>query len=235
MKTIQKPRFLLKVIMVCFIIVGCGNVPVKKFYTINYEPEPLKNKKLSSPYPYTIRVKEFSIEQAYARPQIVYRKSPFELQYYFYRVWAIKPTRMITDIIHKHIASTELVSHVIRRFDEGIKPDYELSGTIEAIEEYDSEDVWFAHLAIRMKLTRLKDNHTVYMRRFDRRKRVFQYNPEYVISELSQIMDFIMSQALHDIDAALAKEYGVTSVPIPEETDIQTEGFDTLSSGDHIE
>ncbi len=48
------------------------------------------------------------------------------------------------------------------------------------------------------------------MRRFDRRKQVFQHDPEYVVRELSQIMDFIMTQALHDIDIVLADEYGVS-------------------------
>jgi ABC-type uncharacterized transport system auxiliary subunit len=115
---------------------GCGNVPIKKFYIINYEPEPLKTRAYENPYPYTIRVKEFDIEEAYARPQIVYRKSPFQLQYYFFKVWAVKPIRMITDIVHKHLASSRIVSHVVKRFDEGARPDYELSGHIEAIEEY---------------------------------------------------------------------------------------------------
>ena len=42
-----------------------------------------------NPYPITIRLKEFSIEEAYNRPQIVYRQSPFQLKYCVYRVWAV--------------------------------------------------------------------------------------------------------------------------------------------------
>ena len=66
------------------------------------------------------------------------------------------------------------------------------------------------------------------MRRFDRRKQVFQHDPEYVVREMSQIMDYIMSQALHDIDIVLAKEYGVTQNPVPESSD-------TLSAGEYGE
>ncbi len=204
-------------------LLSCASAPKKQFYVINYEPEPMKVRKNINPYPYTIRVKEFDIEEAYSRPQIVYRKSPFQLQYYFYKVWAVKPVRMITDIVHKHLASSRIVSHVVRRFDEGSRPDYELTGYIESIEEYDSEEVWFAHLALRFKLTRISDNRTVYMRRFDRRKRVFQHDPEYVIRELSQIMDFIMTQALHDIDVVLAREYGLPSDTVPDESDVTDE------------
>jgi ABC-type uncharacterized transport system auxiliary subunit len=199
----------------CALAVACAKVPVKQFYVLNYEPEPMKIRNYMGPYPYTVRVKEFDIEEAYARPQIVYRKSPFQLQYYFFRVWAVKPTRMITDIVHKHLAVAGLFSHVVRRFDEATKPEYEFSGFIEAIEEYDNDNVWFAHLALRLKLTRLADNRTLYSRRFDRRKQVHQQNPEYVIRELSQIMDFIMTQAIHDVDVVLAKEFGIPEQPAP--------------------
>ncbi|MFP4416698.1 MAG: ABC-type transport auxiliary lipoprotein family protein [Chitinivibrionales bacterium] len=203
------PVIQLLVVSLFLILVSCASVPIKKYYVINYEPEPIGNRKHDAPYPFVIRVKDMDIEEAYNRSQIVYRKSPFELQYYFYRVWAVKPEIMLTDLIHKHMVSTGLVSHVVRRFDEGARPDYELTGRIEAIEEYDSEDVWFAHLAFRLNLVRLKDNHTVYTRRFDSRKQVFQREPEYVVRELSRIMDILMTQAIHDIDGVLAKEHGV--------------------------
>ena len=38
---------------------------------------------------------------------------------------------MITDVVHKHLVSTNIVSHIVRRFDEGLKPDYELTGDAE--------------------------------------------------------------------------------------------------------
>jgi ABC-type uncharacterized transport system auxiliary subunit len=149
------------------LIVGCASAPIKNYYILNYEPDPLQKKLYQGPYPYVIRVRTLDIEAAYARPQIVYRKSPFELKYYFYRVWAVKPTDMVTDLIHKHLSSVGLVSYVVRRFDEGVRPNYELSGTIEALEEYDSDDFWFAHVALRLRLVRLSDGRTMYTRRFD--------------------------------------------------------------------
>lgn len=222
-----QPGIILTIAVVCILaaLYQCANVPIKKFFIINYEPEPMKVRLNKNPYPYTIRVKEFDIEQAYARPQIVYRKSPFQLQYYFFQVWAVKPERMISDVVHKHLSTSFLVSHVVRRFDEATRPDYELSGYIEALEEYDSEEVWFGHIALTLKLTRMSDNRTVYTRRFDRRKQVFQHDPEYVIRELSQILDFIVSQAIHDMDIVLAKEFGV-STSNPDTGDTLTPGVD---------
>lgn len=193
-------------------LLGCSAPPTKKLYMLNYEPEPLSRRMHDAPYPFTIRVKQFDIEKAYDRFQITYRHSPFELRYYFYHVWAVKPTAMLTDLVHKHLVESKIASQVVRRLDEALeRPDFEISGTIEAIEEYDSDEVWFAHLALRLKVIRMRDNRTVYLRRFDHRKRVHQQEPEFVVRELSQIMDLIMTQALHDIDVVLAREYGIAT------------------------
>lgn len=204
-------------------ISGCGKVPVKEYYILNYLPNTDKNKVQQKPYQVTIRLKEFDIEEAYNRPQIVYRQSPFQLRYYIYRVWAVKPTRMITDLVYKHLSSANLVSSIIRRFDEGRRPDYELSGMIEALEEYDSDELWFAHLAFRLRLVRLNDGKTVYTRRFDHRKRVFQQEPEYVIREMSSLMEYSMAQAINDIDVRLAEELGYNRLQITPQTEPSTE------------
>jgi ABC-type uncharacterized transport system auxiliary subunit len=187
---------------------GCVRLQVKQYYLLNYSPSSSRDRLNPGAYPCTVRLREFDIEDAYTQPQIVYRQSPFQLRYYVYRVWAVKPQRMITDLLHKHLLAANLVSNVMRRFDEGNKPDYEISGIIEAIEEYDSDQLWFAHLALRINLTRIKDGRTMYSRRFDQRKRVFQHEPEYVVREMSALMEYTFTQAIHDFDAILSSEYG---------------------------
>ena len=204
------PRLLIPLCaaLLCGLICQCGTLPVKQYFVLNYVPSSPVARAQTTPYPCTIRLKDLGIEDAYNRSQIVYRQSPFELRYYFYKQWAVKPPRMITDLIQKHLSSIGLVRRVIRRFDEGITPDFELSGTIDAIEEYDSDQLWYAHFAIRFNLTRLSDGHVVYTRLFDNRKRVFKYSPDNVVRELSVILEFIMNQTIRDIDVVLSKEYG---------------------------
>jgi ABC-type uncharacterized transport system auxiliary subunit len=179
---------------------------MKQYYVLNYVPVQPSDRLHVAPYPFTVRVKELDVEDAYSRPSIVYRQSPFELRYYFYRLWAVKPNRMITDLIYNHLTAINLVSHVVRRFDEGLKPDYELSGDIEAIEEYDSDQLWFAHISIQLILTRVSDGAVVFSRIYDNRKRVFNYSPDNVVKEMSAVVEFIMDQAVHDLDAAFSKE-----------------------------
>jgi len=197
---------------------GCaslfGKVTVKQYYVLNYVASPPDAGNIvRAPYPFTVRVKDFDIEEAYARPQIVYRQNPFELLYYSSKLWAVKPNRMITDLIRKQMISSGLVSHIVRRYDEGLEPDFELSGLIEAIEEYDSEQLWFAHMALRLTLTRNSDGRVMYSRQFDNRKKVFRNSPEAVVQELSAILEFIMNQAMRDLSVIFAKEAGVSPGP----------------------
>jgi uncharacterized lipoprotein YmbA len=190
------------------LLVACAAVPPKQYYVLNYIPSSQRERLSPTPWPCTIRLRDFAIEEAYNRPQIVYRQSAFELQYDYYRSWAVKPDRMISDLVYKHLLTAGLVSNVIRRFDEGPKPEYELSGMIEALDEYDSQELWFAHIALRISLTRVADGTALYTKRFDLRKRVFEHKPENVIRELSSLMEYVMTQAVADMDARLSKEYG---------------------------
>ena len=216
-------------VLITTLIAGCifSAVPIKRYYLLNYVPSTNRERTSPGPYPCSIRLREFNIEDAYNRPQIVFRQSPFELRYYYYRVWAVKPARMITDLIYKHLLTANIVSTIVRRFDEGAKPDYELTGVIEAIDEYDSEELWFAHIALRLTLPRVGDGIIMYTRRFDLRKRVYEHKPENVVREMSSLMEFMMTQAVRDMDVRLSKEYGAPLPAIPDTaTVVEPVGFD---------
>lgn len=213
-------RWSTPVALVLLSLLFCSKVPVKQFYVLNYVPSVTRDRLNPSAYQCTFRLKTFDVEEAYTRPQIVYRQSPFQLRYYVYRVWAVKPERMITDLFHKHLMAANLVSNVVRRFDEGHKPDYEITGIVESIEEYDSEEFWFAHIGMRINLIRIRDGRTMYSRRFDHRKRVFQHEPEYVVREMSALMEYIFTQAIHDFDAILSSEFGTPQAE-PEQQDLK--------------
>jgi len=210
--TYPRPPMFLTLLIAALVMAGCGIVPVKKYYLLNYIPMALQNRLNETPYPSIIRLKDLSIEEAYARPQIVYRQNAYQLQFYFYQVWAVKPARMINDLIFKHLVAVDIARGIVRRYDGGEKPDFELSGTIEAIDEYDSDQVWFAHMALRFQLTRTSDGQTVYSRRFDKRKRVFKNDPQSVVKEMSSIMEFIMNQVVGDLDQVLDSANGQRGV-----------------------
>ncbi|MCL2183906.1 MAG: ABC-type transport auxiliary lipoprotein family protein [Chitinispirillia bacterium] len=206
---------------------ACAKMPHRQYFMLNYEPAKMQHRAMENPYAAVIRVREFSIEEAYNRPQIVYRMSRYELRYYNYKSWAVKPTRMLTDLFYKHMNSEQIVSGLVRRFDEGRKPDYELTGFIEALEEFDSDDLLFAHVAVRLTLTNLSSGTTLYSRLFDLRRRVYTRDTHAVIKEMSQIMEYIFTEAISDIDAKLAAEFGIAEFEGPSFTPVEEPTFMT--------
>jgi ABC-type uncharacterized transport system auxiliary subunit len=189
---------------------GCAKPPSRQYFMLNYMPPEMERRAMQNPYACVIRLREFSIEEAYNRSNIVYRVNPYELRYYNYKSWAVKPTRMLTDLFFRHLSSVQLVSGLVRRFDEGRRPDFELVGFIDALEEYDSEDMLFAHVSIRLTLTKLSDGSMLYSRSFNRRKKVYTRETGLVIKEMSQIVEYVFTEAISDIDGRLAAEFGIT-------------------------
>ncbi len=188
------------------LLTSCGKPPSKQYYLLNYQAEALQDRYSPEPYPFTLRVKPFEIEKAYSKPNIVFRKNPYELEYYGFRHWAVRPKDMMTDLIFSHITKINLVDGLVRRLDEGSRPDYELSGNIEAIEEYDSEEYWFAHLAVRFQVKRLSDEKIIYNRAFGQRKRVEERDPAIVVRALSEITDYTASELMTDLDSLFYRE-----------------------------
>jgi len=207
------------------VLAGCAKPPSRQYYLLNYVPQEMQKRAMPNPYAAVIRLREFSIEEAYNRSQIVYRLNPYELRYYNYKSWAVKPTRMMTDLFFKHLSSVQLVSSVVRRYDEGRKPDFELMGFIEALEEYDSDDMLFAHIAIRLNMTRLSDGANIYSRLFDLRKRVYRRETEFVIKEMSQIIEYVFIEAITDIDNRLAAEFGMAEFAAPAFAPVEEPAF----------
>jgi len=201
---------------------GCGSGPQRYYYTLSY-PEIEEDNGQIPPalHKGRLRVKRFTIGEAYNRPQLVYRQSPYEFQYYGYRYWAAKPQKMLRDIFHEHLKKIGLFEGVEQDYGD-TKFDYELSGEIDAIEEFDAGNDWYAHLAMNIELTRLSDKKVIWRYSFDRRRKVEKKSPVFVIKALSEILKAEMNVIAAGIDAAVAAEEGGTTTltctpPVDEE------------------
>ena len=211
-RSLNRPNNFLKIfslLLILFLlmsIISCGKIPIRKYYVLKYEPDPIEKRVKDVVHPFTVRVKQFDIEKVYESTKMVYSGNAYELQYYYYRLWAVKPAKMLTDILASHLAKSKITNSVIRRLDEGGTPDYELSGMVESIEEFDSDKYWYAHIAFSVSLKRLSDNTVVYTRHFDKRKQVGKHSPEFVVRSLSELIDMTFSEVILDIDNVFNEE-----------------------------
>jgi ABC-type uncharacterized transport system auxiliary subunit len=200
---------LVAVLAIAALLSGCGQPQTRYYFTLGY---PLEENHEAEPraalHPVSLRIRPFKAALPFDRSNLAFRESPYEYQYYALRFWAAKPQHMLRELVEAHLQSARVVTEVSREIGDRT-PDYELAGEVEAIEEYDSGDLWYAHLAMRFELVRYKDQTTVWRSSFDRMRKVYKREPSFVMRTLSAILKEEMIRLTAEIDGVLSKERGV--------------------------
>ena len=182
--------------------VGCGSTPDRQYFGISYSLVDVESHEKPK-FAVSLRIREPDVQLAYNRPQIVYRFDPYKFKYYNYKFWVAKPQKMVAELFYRHLKHSNLFSEVSLVYRRGV-PEYELEGEIAAIEEYDSGDAWYAHLAISVRLVRFHDREVIWSFKFDEKKEVFTKEPVYVVRALSELMEEQMGIMVTGIESAMA-------------------------------
>ncbi|RME23476.1 MAG: hypothetical protein D6806_11200 [Deltaproteobacteria bacterium] len=171
-----------------FLLSACPSVPENRYFTLAYSLLPTDVVSRGDRTAATLRVRQFEIGPAYDTERLVYRYSPYEFQYYNFMLWATKPQKMVTDMVIRHLRHSGLFAKVDSEFLDN-PPDYELTGEISAIEELDSGDEWFAHIAMNLRLSRYRSDRPLWSKSIDVKKKVYNKAPVYVVKALSELIE----------------------------------------------
>ena len=167
------------------------------------------------PFDGLVRVRDMDTDSVYEKFQIVVRRSPYQLKYSDQNVWAVKPNQMVSDLIAQALESSHAFTGVTRELRDA-RPAYTMAGTVSAIELYDSGDLWFAHLALHLQLTRFGDGAAIWTYDFDRRKQITHQAFEHGVRALSELLHLAIVDALGQmqaLDARLARRASPRRVP----------------------
>ena len=193
-------------VVACVFLPACfGNkAPERTYFSIDYtlgtQPQNTAPK-----YDATVVVQNITSALAYDRQEIVYRANPYEFQYYWYRLWASKPRKMLGELITGHLRYTQLFQTVSTTIEDKL-PDYSLDVEIVSIEELDvSNTEWYAHLSLRFNLIRMEDGTTAWTYTFDAKRPVADNRPVYVVKAMSELLDAELTKAFQDLDKKLAQ------------------------------
>ncbi len=182
-------------------------------YTLNTQP-----KHASQKYNKTVVLQNVTSALAYDRQEIVYRANPYEFQYYWYRLWASKPRKMLRELIAGHLRYTNMFKSVTTTIEDRM-PDYMLDVEISSIEELDvSDKEWYAHLALHFTLQRVSDSANVWTYDFDARRAVADNQPVYVVKAMSELLDAELVKAFEDMDRKLGGSTAKSTAPVQQET-----------------
>lgn len=141
-----------------------------------------------------VRVRNLDAESAYDKFQVVIRQNPYELNYQRGDVWAVKPNRMISDLIARRLQEFGLFSAVLR--DLGTqRPEYTLGGDLHAVEIYDSGDTRYVHLAITLSLSDFRTGDVMWTYYSDERREVGSQNFAHAIRTLSELLEETTTEA----------------------------------------
>jgi ABC-type uncharacterized transport system auxiliary subunit len=221
--SILRPSFALLGFVFC---AGCfgGSSPVRSYYVLTGVTA---SSMVERPILGMVRVRNLDAATIYEKFQIVVRRNPYELQYNEDNVWAVKPNRMVSDLIARALADSRRFTAVARELGE-LKPDYILAGDLHSIEVYDSGDAWFAHIALSLRLTRYATGETLYAFNFDERRPL----PERTFAQGARAISELLSTAMDELLVGMEKIDAPRAAAASDETPVEVLGTTSEGAGE---
>lgn len=146
-------------------------------------------------------VESVEVDPIYNDYRLVYRTSPFHLNYYSYKYWIKKPGILVRESLVDYFTKNNIFKKVITGFSGG-EPDIQLKAVVYIIEEYDRPDAWYAHLKMEIRIDDFKTGEQILSHCFDRQKqlasRKVEHLPVAVSSLLQEELDKVVSELLKE-------------------------------------
>lgn len=176
-----------------------------RYYVLDYVPTASKTRLASGPWGASILVRNFTLGEAYLRPELVYRTSAHEMLYHWQHRWAVQPEHVVSDMARRHLREVKVFRTVQDQYDED-QPDFELRGRVGSMEEYVTENHRFAHLDLKLSFVRMSDGKVLWSEAFDLRREVLREEPVYVVRGLSSLLEASMDRTIGAIDSIMESQ-----------------------------
>ena len=178
-----------------FTLTGClgGSTEPSRYYTVSAESISVAGTASDT----RVHVKKFTIDPAYQRSNIVYRESPYDFMFYDLDLWATRPEQMLTQVAGEYLVKSNLFKSVDLK-PMG-KPDFELLGNVDAIEEIDEGSSQYAHLALQLTFRKTGEDAPLWEKRYDERQSMNKRDAHSAAESLSKLYAKFMQDALENI------------------------------------
>ena len=178
-----------------FTLTGClgGSTEPSRYYTVSAESISVAGTASDA----RVHVKKFTIDPAYQRTNIVYRESPYDFMFYDLDLWATRPEQMLTQVAGEYLVKSNLFKSVDLK-PMG-KPDFELLGNVDAIEEIDEGSSQDAHLALQLTFRKVGEDTPLWVKRYEERQSMSKRDAHSAAEALSKLYAKFMQDALENI------------------------------------
>jgi ABC-type uncharacterized transport system auxiliary subunit len=167
------------------LLAGCMSVPSKRYFQILIE----ETDGLSVPtIERTLYLEPVRVDPLYDDTRIVYRVSPFEIQYYSYGYWAKRPDALFREAMAGFFAKRNAFHRVTIDVLQG-DPEILLRSNIRILEEIDNPDVWYGRLAMTLEFLDFKSGQSLLLINFDRKSQLLEKKVRALPAALSRILE----------------------------------------------
>lgn len=189
---------------------GCKSTPEVRHYQLNLVESQSnlsgassgKTSNASATTGKVLGVDMLRAETAYDDMRIVYRKSPYRVDYYHYHRWSAPPSLMLTDVLRDGLSQTGAFGRVTNGYGRDV--DAVLRGRVVAIEEVDkSETEWEARVVLDLELEQVTTGEVLWSRTLSQSETVEERNPEGVTIAASKAMGKIIVEMLPELVTAM--------------------------------
>ena len=159
-----------------------------------------------------IAIEPLTTDTAYDDERIVYRQTPYRLDYYHYHRWSALPGVMLAGYFEQALERSGKFRAVVRA--PATEAAYVLGGRIAAIEEVDAAKTrWIGRIVLELVLTDAKSGQVVWTKKLAETEPLRVQSPEGLAEALSAAMARVIARITPDVVAIADKPTPVATRP----------------------
>jgi len=180
-------------------LAACAASPEIRYFRVEY---PLPAPSAGSPLPLTLGIARLAASEPYRQERIIYRTSPYQVQFYVYARWEEPPVEMVhARLLEQFVASGRFQRVVPWR--RGDAMDYHLEARLRRFEELDEADGWYGLIELEYELVD-GDGKSLLREVMSRRVRIQTQTMDGIVEALSQGLRTGLDEVVDKTAAALA-------------------------------
>lgn len=180
---------------------GCAKVRYPNYYVLNL-PNPVSASRDSGPIPANVAVREFRAPQYLRQGSIVYRPNSEQVAFYDYHRWAEDPRQSVTTAI---VHELKQVFESAELYDGRTGAEFLLTGSLDRLEEVDSERSVSIEVGISAKLQNVKTGAVMWSDSSFKMSEITQRSLTAVVAEMSRDLSEAATQLVSSMRSRVSQ------------------------------
>ena len=128
----RKVNLIILLIGISILLNGCMSSPERRYYQLHLS---LEGDAVFQTIDKVILIDRVGVDDLYDDFRIVYRISPYQLNFYSYEFWGENPSKLVRDAITHYLLGKRVFQKVIQEISKG-DPDFVLRSKILKLSQY---------------------------------------------------------------------------------------------------